>query len=165
MTFQDGGGQQMQKESALPSLEPAAHRTDPPPPPRQRPANAIVVTLGGPLAREAVRTLCAQLRARLAMAGRREVACVVDTVATPDLSIVDALARLTLTARRFGVRVAVVSSTAALADLVELVGLSDVILLVPVQSSRGGSPNIGKNLSVSRKNVIPAIPSSETSTT
>jgi ABC-type transporter Mla MlaB component len=156
----------MRKESALARTEPPAPPNDgpsPTPPPRH--TKAIVVSLDGPIARDAAATLCAQLRARLAMAGPREIACHVEAVEMPDLSIVDALARLTLTARRFGVSVEVVGSTVALADLVALVGLSDVILIVPVQSRRGGRPNSGKNVSVSRKNVIPAIPSADRSST
>lgn len=145
--------------------EPAAprHRRAPHAPPPD--SSAIVVTLDEQVAPAAVAGLCAELRARLAEVGPREVDCDVRAVTEPDLATIDALARLTLTGRRYGAEVVVVGSTAELAALVELAGLSDVLLLVPLQSRRGGRPKSGKNASVSRKNVIPAIPSSDTSRT
>ncbi len=134
--------------------------------PYSRPrARAIIVTLAPPVRPVAVAGLCAELRARLAEMGPCEVDCDVRAVTAPDLATVEALARLTLTGRRHGAKVLVVGSTEELAALVALAGLSDVLLLVPAQSSRGGRPNSGKYVSVSRKNVIPAIPSSDTSTT
>jgi hypothetical protein len=128
-------------------------------------SRAIVVTLAPPVAPSAVAGMCAELRAKLAELGPCDVDCDVRALTEPDLGTIDALARLTLVGRRYGAEVAVVGSTEELAALVALAGLSDVLLLVPVQSSRGGRPKSGKNVSVSRKNVMPAIPSSETSST
>jgi hypothetical protein len=145
--------------------EPAAPRHRRAPRALRPDPQAIVVTLAQPVAPTAVAGLCVELRARLAELGPRDVDCDVRAITEPDLVTVDALARLTLIGRRHGVEVAVVGSTEELAELVALAGLSDVLLLVPVQSSLGGRPKSGKNVSVSRKNVMPAIPSSDTSST
>lgn len=122
----------------------------------------VVVTLGGAAAPDAI---CTGLRILLAELGPCPVDCDVAGVEQPDIATVDAIARVVLTARRLGCEVEVVGCSAALAELVAFAGLSRVIRLAPAQSSRGGRPKSGKKVSVSRKNVIPAMPSSERSRT
>ena len=127
----------------------------------------VVVTFRPAVTPDALAALCDELRMRLEAAGLAPltVTCDVAAVETPDLGTVDALARVVLTARRCGADVSVVGSTEELDRLVALVGLADVIPCPEAQSSRGGRPNSGKKVSVSRKNVIPAIPPSDTSST
>jgi anti-anti-sigma regulatory factor len=63
------------------------------------------------------------------VADRVARALVVDVgrVRTPDVGTVDALARLALTARRRGCRLLLVRCSGALAELLDLAGLSDVV--------------------------------------
>ena len=66
-------------------------------------------------------------------------------LATADLGVVDALARLQLEATRHGARVRVVAASDELAAMIELAGLAEVLGLAPGQAgSRSGSPKSGK---------------------
>lgn len=56
----------------------------------------------------------------------------------PDLALVDALARLQLDARRAGRRVCVTDASAALQDLLQLLGLADVFVGEPRGQAEGG---------------------------
>ncbi len=153
--------------------EPAAHRharqSRAPRAPVEGPQEspALVVTFTPSVAPDALAALCDELRSRLEAARLPPltVTCDVAAVGTPDLGTVDALARVALTARRYGADVSVVGSTEELYRLVALVGLAGVIACPEGQSSRAGRPKSGKNVSVSRKNVIPAMPSSDRSST
>jgi hypothetical protein len=51
------------------------------------------------------------------------------TTIAPTLGLVDALTRLQLTARRHGCSIRLRNTTRALRELIELVGLADVLLL------------------------------------
>ncbi|WP_329876295.1 STAS domain-containing protein [Streptomyces sp. SP18CS02] len=68
--------------------------------------------------------LCAGLGAALDGAGDREVVCDVGGVVRPGLAVVDALARLMLTARRAGCRFRVRGAGPELRVLIGLVGLA-----------------------------------------
>ena len=89
-------------------------------------AAAAVVALPWPLDADGVARACGQVD-RLLRAGAAAVACDVRAVAEPDLAVVDALARLALTARRAGGRVTVRGGDAGLRRLLALAGLTDVL--------------------------------------
>ena len=77
-----------------------------------------------------------------------------------DLRLVDQLARLQLNARRSGYRFTLVDPPAALRELIELVGLTAVLV-----EPRAGARRAGRALGVSRKNVNSAIRPSDSSST
>jgi ABC-type transporter Mla MlaB component len=62
--------------------------------------------------------------------------CDVGALVEPDVAAVDALARLQLAARRSGCRIALQGMAPALGDLLELMGLTEVL---PWHGSPGGS--------------------------
>ncbi|MGX1883362.1 STAS domain-containing protein [Streptomyces sp. NPDC055287] len=70
--------------------------------------------------------LCAELDGLLYGAVATEVICDVARLADPDLTAVDALARLRLTARRAGCRMRLRGARQDLLVLLRLVGLTDV---------------------------------------
>ncbi|MFI1292367.1 STAS domain-containing protein [Streptomyces sp. NPDC020792] len=82
-----------------------------------------VLVLAGPVTREEVAGLCADVRALL---GDRAdvVVCDVGGLGPPGLGVVDLLARLQLTARRAGGRIRLRDPDPALDALLRLVGLS-----------------------------------------
>jgi hypothetical protein len=88
-----------------------------------------------------------------------------DGLARADVGIVDVLARVALAARRQGRQVYLQRASPELREIVTLVGLGAVLRSVPAQSSRGGSPNRGKNRAVSRKKVMALIRPADSSTT
>ncbi|MCU1464902.1 MAG: hypothetical protein JWM72_830 [Actinomycetia bacterium] len=57
------------------------------------------------------------------------VGCDVSRITEPDECALDALARLQLTARRLGAIIHLHNATPALADLIELAGLADVLIV------------------------------------
>lgn len=81
-----------------------------------------VLVLTAPVTRDDVPLLCGRLRA-LHRAGAAEVICDVGALTRPDLIVVEALARLRLTARRSGCRIVVRHPGPELRALLELVGL------------------------------------------
>jgi hypothetical protein len=71
---------------------------------------------------------------------------VVDLASTaPGLGLVDALARLQLLAGRLGCSIQLRNATRALQELIELVGLTDVLLL-----EADGEPESGEQLGVEK---------------
>jgi ABC-type transporter Mla MlaB component len=58
------------------------------------------------------------------------IACDVSDLTCADAPALDALARLQLTARRFGLTIELHNASAALVDLIALVGLADVLVVV-----------------------------------
>ncbi|MGW2489605.1 STAS domain-containing protein [Streptomyces sp. NPDC001606] len=82
-----------------------------------------VLVLRGPLAREAVAQLCAEVRGLLEGRGGGVVVVDVGALGPPGLAAVELLARLELTARRAGGRIRLRDPDAALAALLELTGL------------------------------------------
>ncbi|WP_330313418.1 STAS domain-containing protein [Streptomyces sp. NBC_00523] len=63
---------------------------------------AAVVVLPDPLTRADVPRLCTELAAALTTSPTAEAACDTSAVAHPDLTTIEAIARLSLTARRMG---------------------------------------------------------------
>ena len=57
--------------------------------------------------------------------------------AAPNLGVLDTIARLQLAARRQGCSIRLCNTTRALRELIELVGLSDVLLLEPEREAEG----------------------------
>ncbi|MFJ1899433.1 STAS domain-containing protein [Streptomyces sp. NPDC088115] len=97
----------------------------------------IVLTVSGRVTRSAVPGLCAELEALLATADREvtSVYCDVAAVVRPDLAAVEAIARLSLVARRSGGRQLRLRGTPPeLRLLMDLVGLSDVVGLADTAS-------------------------------
>ena len=108
----------------------------------------VVVQLCGPILPTEAGRLCAQVRALLSADCTRDVVC--DVQGMPDLSVVDALARLQLTARRFDRRVRVRSAGPDLRGLLALTGLQLAVpgLLSPGGSELGGQPEAGEQRGV-----------------
>ena len=89
---------------------------------------AAVVVLPDPLTRADVSRLCAELATALTASPTAEAACDASTVAHPDLTTVEAIARLSLTARRLGAAGLRLHGTAPeLRALLDLVGLGSVM--------------------------------------
>lgn len=87
--------------------------------------HSLVVTLHGPLGPAELARLCEQVRALLAHGTRQTVVCDVDSAA--DLSVVDALVRLQLTAARCQSRLQLRAVSTQVAGLLALTGLGAVI--------------------------------------
>ncbi|MEU6008184.1 STAS domain-containing protein [Streptomyces sp. NPDC047453] len=83
-----------------------------------------VLVLAGPVTREEVVGLCADVRALLEDTRTEVVVCDVGGLGPPGLGVVDLLARLQLTARRAGGRIRLRDPDLALDGLLRLVGLS-----------------------------------------
>jgi len=86
---------------------------------------SIVFPIGGPIAREELPSLCERFRA--AAEGACEVVCDVGGLGRADAVAVDALARVTLTARRLGCTVRLRHASDGLVGLVAFMGLDGVI--------------------------------------
>jgi anti-anti-sigma regulatory factor len=120
-------------------------RTDALWPPRG-PRTVVVVVRGG-MGAAGVRRLCDHVRVLLVRADAQVVTCDLGSLETPDLGIVDTLARLQLTARRAGGRIRVRRATAEVQRLLALVGLAE---LVPAcaglgAAGVGGQPEAGEH--------------------
>ncbi|GGZ18835.1 hypothetical protein GCM10010387_09310 [Streptomyces inusitatus] len=87
----------------------------------------VVVRIQGPVSRDDVPRLCQELSARLTDTGATEAVCEVEALAPADLTAVEALARLRLTAGRHGCRIRLHEPTPELLDLLDLIGLRDLI--------------------------------------
>jgi ABC-type transporter Mla MlaB component len=82
-----------------------------------------VLVLRGPVRRDQVAGLCADVRALLHGGGAGVVVCDVGGLGPPGLAVVDLLARLELAARRAGGRIRLRDPDPALHALLDLVGL------------------------------------------
>ncbi|MGW3207265.1 STAS domain-containing protein [Streptomyces sp. NPDC001135] len=82
-----------------------------------------VLVLPGPVARDEVAGLCAQVQELLTVGRARVVVCDVGGLGPPGLAVVDLLARLELAARRAGGRIRLRDPDPALPALLDLVGL------------------------------------------
>ena len=89
--------------------------------------SAIVLEIGGRLARADLAGLCERVRALLERSNAEVVVCDVGALVDPDAVTVDALARLQLTARRLGRDVRLRDASSALRDLLVLAGLNEVL--------------------------------------
>ena len=92
------------------------------------PPNSITFELGGPITRTNLPGVCDRFRALLER-GAIEVALCDVSGAVPDCATIDALARLQLAARRHGCRVRLHRPSSELLELLDFVGLSDVVRL------------------------------------
>ena len=90
-----------------------------------RAPRTIAFAIRGPIARDDLPGLCEHVCSLLGPAGA-EVACDVHGV-EPDAVTVDALARLQLAARRHGCRVRLRYASLELLELVDFMGLRDVL--------------------------------------
>ncbi len=86
---------------------------------------SIVFPIGGPIAREELPSLCEAFR--MVAEGATDVVCDVGGLGLADAVAVDALARVTLVARRLGCTVRLRNASADLLALVAFVGLADVV--------------------------------------
>jgi ABC-type transporter Mla MlaB component len=87
--------------------------------------STVVFAIGGPIAREELPSLCE--RFRVAAEGACEVVCDVGGIGRVDAVAVDALARVTLTARRLGCTVRLRHASDELLGLVAFMGLDGVV--------------------------------------
>lgn len=92
----------------------------------------IVFAIKGGIARADTPALCARLRVLLESTRGDRVICDVGRLVQVDLATVDALARLQLVARRYRRQFRVRNASEELADLLALVGLSEV---VPIEAA------------------------------
>jgi ABC-type transporter Mla MlaB component len=88
--------------------------------------NTVVFAIRGPIARADLPGLCDRVCALLSENRAGVALCDVCEVA-PDAVTVDALARLQLTARRNGCQVQLRGASKELCELVEFMGLADVL--------------------------------------
>jgi ABC-type transporter Mla MlaB component len=96
----------------------------------------VAFAIHGPILRSDLSGLCERVRALLPTSG----AAVCDvTGVEPDAVTVDALARLQLAARRRGCEVRLRNPSAALLDLVRLMGLTNVLPEEPVSTPRASA--------------------------
>ena len=90
-----------------------------------------ILRIAGPIDCADVPGLCAQL-VELIDDGADRIVCDVGGLAPPDVVAVDALARLQLTARRFGCRLRLRTVSAELEDLLAFMGLAEAVLRLEV---------------------------------
>jgi ABC-type transporter Mla MlaB component len=94
----------------------------------------IVLSLEGPIDRAGIPELCTRVSVHLESGDVELVICDVAAIAHPDAATVDALAQLQLTARRLGRRIRLRHACGELRDLLDLMGLEDVL---PVRADAG----------------------------
>lgn len=97
---------------------------------------AVVLVISAPIAPAGVPALCE--RVRMEGSAAEVIACDVGALVDPDALTVDAVARLTLTARRNGSHIRLLHVSSRLRELLVFVGLGDVVGL-----SRGLPPEAG----------------------
>lgn len=93
------------------------------------PPGTIVLVLSGPIDRADIPALCDRARAVLQRSCADLVLCNVEALVDPDAVAVDVLARLQLTARRLGRRVRLGHACRDLQELLDFMGLGDVLPL------------------------------------
>jgi anti-anti-sigma regulatory factor len=81
-----------------------------------------------PLQGADIRELCDRIRQLIAQPDASHVVCDVSTITAADLLTIDALARLALMARRLGCDLEIRNPSAALSELLVLVGLAEALL-------------------------------------
>lgn len=95
-----------------------------------RPASdpdTLLVTIRGVIDREAVVRVADELSDLLRATGARLVVCDVGGLANPNAATVDAVCRIRLAARRQGSRLRLRHASPELLDLLDLMGLCDVV--------------------------------------
>jgi hypothetical protein len=89
--------------------------------------------------------LCERARTLMESSRAHSLICDVGAVGAPDAVVIDALARLQLTALRAGRRIGLRHASSELQELLDYCGLSRVVPLAAGQTSRrGGRPKSGK---------------------
>lgn len=99
---------------------PAGPRGPAPPP-------AITFLVSGRIERSGIAELCARVRALVTCDGPGLLLCDVGTITDPDAATVEALARIRLIAKRLGWELRLAHECRELRELLELMGLSDVL--------------------------------------
>jgi len=92
-----------------------------------RDSQTLVVTVGGRIGREDAARFGDQISHELRATGTSVVVCDVSRLARPDAAAVDLLCRIRLAARRRGGRLQLRGASTDLLDLIELVGLCDML--------------------------------------
>jgi ABC-type transporter Mla MlaB component len=100
------------------------------PRPRGEPST-IVVAVSGPIAPADVPELWEQVRMLEGGSNAGHLVCDVKALVHPDAAMVDALARLQLSARRFGRRLCFHDASRELRELLAMMGLSDAVPCSP----------------------------------
>lgn len=87
----------------------------------------LVLPIGAPVDRTVVPALCERLRVLLEDSTVDVVVCDVGAVVHADAVVIDAVARLALTARRLGRRLRLLHPSRTLRELITFVGLDEVV--------------------------------------
>jgi ABC-type transporter Mla MlaB component len=87
----------------------------------------VVFVIDGPIDRVDIPAMCDRFRELLQRARPDRVMCDVTALIAPDAIVVDALARLQLTARRLGLQMFLSDAPVELEELLSLMGLRDVL--------------------------------------
>ncbi len=95
------------------------------PPPRE--PGALVLEIGAPIDRAGLPDFCERVLVLLEGSTVQEVVYDVGALADPDAVVVDALARLTLTARRLGRHIRLSNASEGLEDLLGFAGLCETL--------------------------------------
>jgi pimeloyl-ACP methyl ester carboxylesterase/ABC-type transporter Mla MlaB component len=98
-------------------------------------SNTVAFTIRGPVTRAELPGLCDRVCALLTDSSADVVLCDVDCV-EPDAVTVDVLARLQLAARRNGCRIRVRGASPDLCELIDFMGLADVVCTGPAMTDR-----------------------------
>jgi ABC-type transporter Mla MlaB component len=92
-----------------------------------RPSNPVVVVVQGPIAPQKLAELCEHVRVAAATRPREPVVCDVSGLGGRDELTLEVLTRLQLTAQRVGASIRLHNAPGELVDLLDLLGLSDVL--------------------------------------
>jgi STAS domain len=90
-------------------------------------APAFEVELKTPTSPEATAALCRRVRSALLATDNAVLICDLRRVTEPDATVIDALARIQLTARRLGRSIELRHARAEIREFVRLAGLADVV--------------------------------------
>ena len=113
------------------------------------PPATIIIRLRGSTPPAAVPPLCARLQLRLAGTDGDDVGCDASRPEDPDLTTIEVLARVQLTARRSDRVMGLRNPSRQLLDLLSLVGLSEVVVVAPRSAvETGRQPEQGKQARV-----------------
>ena len=103
-----------------------------------------VFVLEGRITRADVPVLRDRFRALLEQSGAASITCQVGGLTDPDAVVVDALARLQLTAQRFGSTIRVRGACPHLQELIALAGLRDVLTLAGESALESALESVGQ---------------------
>jgi ABC-type transporter Mla MlaB component len=106
---------------------PAFADTPTPSPPVLQPPAILVIRLDSPVSPADISRLRNHVVAQLTCANVRAVSCDVGSVSQPDVTTIDALARLQLAIRQHGGALILRNASRPLLELLSLVGLADVL--------------------------------------